>query len=106
MINWLKIVIFLIKIKSSDDNFFLCEKKFIERVNFISDWILDLCISNESKFENEFFFYNLYMYIYIICSIWNKFVVFKVLLFFIFVILCFNLEKGGGGIMKKMFLYI
>lgn len=61
--NWLKIVIFLIKIKSSDDKFFLCEKKFIEKVNFISDWILDLWISNESKFENDFFFYNLYMYI-------------------------------------------
>lgn len=60
--NRLKIAIPLIKIKSSDDNFFSCEKKFIERANSISDWILDLWISNESKSENESLLYNLHMY--------------------------------------------
>lgn len=94
--NRLKIAIPLIKIKSSDDKFCFMREE-IERTNSISDWILDLCISNESKSENESLLYNLHMYIYTTCSIWNKFAAFKVLPLFIFAILCPNLEKGGGG---------
>lgn len=83
-------------------NFFSCGKKFIERANSISDWILDLWISNESKSENESLLYKLYT----TCSICNKFAAFKVLPLFIFAILCPNLEKRRGGITKKIFLYI
>lgn len=94
--NRLKIAIPLIKIKSSDDKFFSCEKKFIEIANSISDWILDLWISNESKSENESLLYNLHMYITLLVVYGINLQHLRFCHFF-FAILCPNLEKGGGG---------